>query len=138
LANCETIDVVKYTQKNIDSNNGEEAFRHLESISLSEPRGNIVSAGVAYFGTVIEYDTALMVLCSDDELVTLSGSVARWRVYPRSFRYENHLHAVYENRLVIYSFVNDYFVDQRMKTRGIEYREDPDLGTGATAEFDYA
>jgi hypothetical protein len=79
-----------------------------------------------------------MVLCSDDELVTLSGSVARWRVYPRSFRYENHLHAVYENRLVIYSFVNDYFVDQRMKTRGIEYREDPDLGTGATAEFDYA
>ncbi|MDZ7995482.1 MAG: hypothetical protein RM022_030815 [Nostoc sp. EfeVER01] len=122
LANSNTIEVAKYTQKRIDSNNESDAFQPLESINFDKPHGDVVSGGIAYFGVIIEYDDSLIVLCSDDTLTTLPESAARWRVYPRSKRYENHLHIIYEDRLVIYSFNHDYFVDQVQKIRGIEYR----------------
>lgn len=62
-------------------------------------------------------------LCSDDTLITFPEAVARWRVYPRSKRYENHLHVIYEDRLTVYSYNHDYFVDQAYKVKGIQYRE---------------
>jgi hypothetical protein len=124
LANCNTIEVVKYTQKNVNSDNKNEVFQHLDSISFNENLGKVISGGIAYFGVIIEYDDALQVLCSDDTLIILRESVARWRVYPRSKRYENHLHVIYEDRLVIYSFNHDYFVDQIHKVKGIQFRGD--------------
>jgi len=125
LANCNTIEVVKYTQKNVNLENEKKVFQHLNSITFKENLGKVISGGIAYFGVIIEYDDALQVLCSDDTLIILRESVARWRVYPRSKRYENHLHVIYEDRLVIYSFNHDYFVDQIHKVRGIQYREKP-------------
>jgi len=123
LANCHTIEVVKYTQKNVNLENENDVFQHLNPITFNENLGKVISGGIAYFGVIIEYDDALQVLCSDDTLIILRDSVARWRVYPRSKRYENHLHVIYEDRLVIYSFNHDYFVNQIHKVRGIEYRE---------------
>jgi hypothetical protein len=122
LANCNTIEVVNYTQKNVNLDNTSEAFQHLNSISFNENLGKVISGGIAYFGVIIEYDDALQILCSDDTLIIFPESVARWRVYPRSIRYENHLHVIYEDRLVIYSFNHDYFVDQIHKVRGIQFR----------------
>jgi hypothetical protein len=122
LANCTTIEVVKYIQKNVTLEDGINAFQHLDSISFDEKLGEVISGGIACFGVIIEYDDALIVLCSDDKIITLPESVARWRVYPRSKRYENHLHVIYEDRLVIYSFNHDYFVNQVNKVRGIQYR----------------
>lgn len=129
LANCNTIEVVKYIQKGMSSENEDSAFQHLESIDFDAIHGSITSGGIAYFGIIIEYEDALSVLCSDDALITLPEAVARWRVYPRSKRYENHLHIIYEDRLTIYSFNHDYFVDQASKLKGIQYREPPQANT---------
>jgi hypothetical protein len=123
LANCNTIEAVKYTQSKINSKDESEAFQHLELINLDKQYGNVVSGGIAFFGVIIEYDNCLLVLLSDNELICLPESVVRWRVYPRSKRYENHFHIIYEDKLVIYSFNHDYFVDQKQKNRGIEYRK---------------
>ena len=124
LANCNTIEVVNYTQKNVNSDNKNDVFQHLNSISFNKNSGKVISGGIAYFGVIIEYDDALQVLCSDDNPIIFPESVARWRVYPRSIRYENHLHVIYEDRLVIYSFNHDYFVDQIHKVRGIQFTDD--------------
>ncbi|MGI0489473.1 hypothetical protein ACN4EK_29005 [Pantanalinema rosaneae CENA516] len=123
LANCNTIEVVKYVQSGVGSDNESNAFQHLESINFDASHGDITSGGIAYFGVIVEYEDALSVLCSDDTLITFPEAVTRWRVYPRSKRYENHLHIVYEDRLVVYSFNHDYFVDQVHKVKGIQYRE---------------
>ncbi|HCQ20882.1 MAG: hypothetical protein AN481_17670 [Aphanizomenon flos-aquae LD13] len=125
LANCNTIEVVRYVQSGVDSENEDSAFQHLESIGFDSMHGSIISGGIAYFGIIIEYEDALSVLCSDDTLITFPEAVARWKVYPRSKRYENHLHIIYEDRFVVYSFNHDYFVDQADKLKGIQYREKP-------------
>jgi hypothetical protein len=109
----------------VDSENEDSAFQHLESIGFDSMHGSIISGGIAYFGIIIEYEDALSVLCSDDTLITFPEAVARWKVYPRSKRYENHLHIIYEDRFVVYSFNHDYFVDQADKLKGIQYREKP-------------
>jgi len=123
LANCNTIEVVKYVQGSIGSENESNAFQHLEPILFNETHGEVISGGITYFGVIIEYEDALSVLCSDNNIFTFPEPVARWRVYPRSKRYENHLHVIYEDRLVIYSFNHDYFVDQAHKIKGIQYRD---------------
>lgn len=125
LVNCNTIEVVRYVQSGVNRENEDSAFQHLESIGFDAMHGSIISGGIAYFGIIIEYEDALSVLCSDDALIILPEAVARWRVYPRSKRYENHLHIIYEDRLAVYSFNHDYFVDQAYKLKGIQYREKP-------------
>lgn len=41
-----------------------------------------------------------------------------WRVFPKSQDYLNQLHIIYEDQLVIHSFTQDYFVDQKAKLAG--------------------
>jgi len=122
LANCNTVEVVEYVQSLTDDNEA-NPFQHLASISLENIYGNIICGGISYFGVIIECEESLTVLCSDYSLCTFSEPVARWRVYPRSKRYENHLHVIYENKLVVYSFNHDYFIDQDQKNQGIKYKE---------------
>ncbi|MEH1937416.1 MAG: hypothetical protein V7L14_27655, partial [Nostoc sp.] len=123
MANSNRIDVVHYTQSKV-SNDNKGAFSLLEPFSNDSNSGKIISAGTAYFGVIVEYDESLTVLCSDQEIINFSEPVVRWRVYPRSIRYENHLHVIYEDRLEIYSFNHDYFIKQEDKILGIQYKKE--------------
>lgn len=81
-----------------------------------------IAAGTTFFGTIVEYDQALVVIDSTEESHVIQGPVLRWRVFPRADRYQNHLHVVFPDRLEILSFNNDYFVDQEKKRLGIRFR----------------
>ncbi|MEX8505944.1 hypothetical protein [Leptothrix ochracea] len=77
-----------------------------------------VAVAAAPFGTVIQFDNSLSVVRSDGELTTIAGDIVTWRVFPRSLHYANQLHVVFEDRLEIYAFLHDYFVDQESKEYG--------------------
>jgi len=99
-------------------------FYDTHSISLDAWKGDVVSGGTAYFGTIVECENALVVVLSNKEVITIKGPITRWRVYPRSINYENHLHVILEDKIEIYSFNNDYFVDQKEKEFGLFYKPD--------------
>lgn len=98
----------------------EEIITQLGEVRLADWKGQVVSAGVAVFGTIIECENAVVVLGSDGENQTIPGEPVRWRAFPRSRNYENHLHLIYEDRLQIWSFNHDYFVDQKEKKMGVK------------------
>jgi hypothetical protein len=101
----------------------ETYFYKKRTIDLHSWKGEVVCGGVAYFGTLIECENALVVSLSDGSNLTINGPVTRWRVYPRSKNYENHLHVILDDRIEIYSFNNDYFIDQSSKNFGMTYQE---------------
>jgi hypothetical protein len=97
-------------------------FLELGLIELESERGEIVSGGVAVFGTVIECDECVVVILSDGTPIKIPGEPVRWRAFPRSKHYENQLHLIYRDRLEVWSFNQDYFVDQFGKLAGIKPR----------------
>lgn len=101
------------------SDERESKFDLLDTISVASWKGEIVSAGVAVFGTVMEFENAIVLHLSNGKVKTIKGEPVRWRVFPRSRHYENHLHIIYDDRLEIWSFNHDYFVDQSAKRLGI-------------------
>ena len=103
---------------------GETYYQTLESVKLPLNLGQIVGAGSSYFGNVLEFTKGVMVLRSDGNVTVIPDEVIRWRVYPRSKNYLNHLHLLYDNRLEIYSFNHDALVNQVTKKIGIEYIPD--------------
>ena len=100
-----------------------DRFKDLGVIRLAEWKGDVVSGGTAVFGTVIECDRALVIVPSEGQPITLSGEPVNWRTFPRSKYYENQLHVIYEDRIEIFSFNHDYFVDQETKRSGIRFAE---------------
>lgn len=114
--------VTRFTQKYLSPDEGGEAFSEPEFIPFQAWKGEIIGGGATFFGTIVECENALVVLRSDGEFYNLPGAVTRWRVFPRSTRYENQLHVLYEDRLEIHSFNHDYFVNQRTKNLGVEHR----------------
>ena len=97
----------------------EKPIERLGSLSLEHHGEALVSAKVALFGTVVELDSSLVVLTSNDDSHAITGEPVSWRVFPRSRHYENHLHVIYHDRLDILSFNHDYLIDQRIKLSGI-------------------
>jgi len=93
-------------------------FNNLGTIPLSQWKGDVISANVAPFGTVIECDNALVIALSDGKTMTIEGEPVRWRIFSRSKHYTNQLHIIYEDRIEILSFVHDYFVNQKDKLAG--------------------
>jgi hypothetical protein len=66
----------------------------------------------------------LLIISSDARGYTfLEGEPVNWRVFPKSKYYTNQLHAVYDDYFCIYSFNDDYFVDQKQKQAGIQLRK---------------
>lgn len=122
-----TVQVVSYRPWEEDAGNRLQDMGFIElaapnddrTIELMPWKGGVISGAVALFGTVIECDNAVVVVPSDGPSKTFPGAVVNWRVFPRSIQYENQLHLVYEDRLEIYSFNQDYFVDQNQKRSGI-------------------
>ena len=98
--------------------NEEAPLRQIGTLPLARQGETVVSAKVALFGTVVEMDSRLVVICSDGESVEVRGEPVSWRVFPRSRHYENHLHVIHEDRLEVLSFNHDYLVDQNAKVSG--------------------
>jgi hypothetical protein len=82
---------------------------------------DIISAGIAYFGVIIEQANKTIVLGSNNHIYKLEGPSLRWRAFPGSQNYVNQLHRVTDNGLEIYLFVHDFFVDQSEKLFGSYY-----------------
>ncbi len=99
--------------------NGTERLNILRQTTFDAAKRNPVGAAVAPFGSIIELDKSMVIVRSDDELLTLPGVPVNWRVFNRSKQYENQLHVIYENRLEIFSFNHDYFIDQKEKISGV-------------------
>ena len=115
---------------------GEEKFTKLKNVNLHPWKGKVINGGTAYFGNIIECENALVVLQSDNNSFSIPGPITRWRVYPRSMNYENHLHVILEDRIEIYSFNHDYFIDQEEKEIGIKFKSEKHRRTFRTSYFD--
>ena len=94
-------------------------IKRFGSLELGDYYGEVVSAKVALFGTIIECDSGLIVLTSDEGRYFIPGEAVSWRVFPRSRHYENHLHIIYDDRLEVHSFNHDYLVNQHKKKSGL-------------------
>jgi hypothetical protein len=108
------IDVISYDPRH------KKLFKDLGAITLSLSDGDVISANVAPFGTVIECDNSLVIALSNGEFMTVEGEPVRWRVFPRSTNFTNQLHIIYDDRIEILSFVHDYLVKQEDKLAGIK------------------
>lgn len=115
-----SLEAVSYTQNNTE----DTPFRLIDTqiIPIEE---QIIEAAVVEFGVVIETNKRLMVLLSTGEYVDIlrktEDRIVRWRVFPRSNCYINQLHVIFNDRIEIISFNDDYFVDQKNKTIGQRY-----------------
>ncbi|MDR2147705.1 MAG: hypothetical protein LBE91_14725 [Tannerella sp.] len=127
-------EIIKYN--NYTKEEGEERFTRLESINLQEWKGKIINGGTSYFGNIVECENALVVAQSDGNCVTIPGPITRWRVYPRSLNYENHLHVILDDRIEIYSFNHDYFLNQREKKIGIQFTQEKHIQRRVGSYFD--
>lgn len=108
------LEVVRFTQNKLDHN----PFSSVEKIPFQSWKGKIISAGLSLFGTIIECENALVILQSDNKVKNIEGPITKWRVFPRSVRYENQLHVITEDKLEIFSFNQDYFINQSAKKYG--------------------
>ncbi len=120
-----------------DKEKGEENFTRLQSINLHAWKGKVINGGTAYFGTIVECENALVVMLSNGHPITIEGPIIRWRVYPRSMNYENHLHVILNDRIEIFSFNQDYFLDQENKQLGIEFRPEKHRRNSRVSYFEY-
>lgn len=128
-------EIIRYNNY-ANENKGEEKFTSLKTINLHAWKGNVVNGGTAYFGNIVECENALIVIQSDGEYLTIPGPITRWRVYPRSMNYENHLHVILDDRIEIYSFNHDYFLDQKEKEIGIQFKAEKHRRTFRSSYFD--
>ncbi len=118
------LDVVRFNQFiNKESDIEIPRFEHLKSIEFKPTLGKVISGGVANFGTIIELMNGIIIEQSNDKTFKISEPITRWRIYPRSKLYTNHLHLILEDRFVVYSFNHDFFIDQKSKVFGTEYTE---------------
>lgn len=114
-------EIVKF-KNNPNKDKGEEQFTQLQNINLQAWKGKVIGGGTSYYGTIVECENALVVLLSNGQTKTIDGPITRWRVYPRSMNYQNHLHVIKDDRIEIYSFNQDYFLDQNEKLIGLEHK----------------
>lgn len=110
------------------------AFRFLKDgriirtgfFSMNHSIETLVSVQTSLFGIVLEFDAGLFVLTSDEKAHDIPGEPVNWRVFPRSRRYENHLHVIRDDQVTIHSFNQDAAVDQFSKRLGSKYYDRPE------------
>lgn len=124
-ASPEGIRVIRYTPWERDQ---DLRFEDLGTVRMAQWKGQVISASVAPFGMVVELERALVIFPSSGRTITFRGEPVNWRVFPRSKHYENQLHVVYDDRLEIHSFNQDYLVDQQQKRKGTAVRSSPPAG----------
>lgn len=114
-------EIVKF-RNNPNLEKGEQQFTQVQNLNLQAWKGKVIGGGTSYYGTILECENALVVLLSNGQSKTIEGPITRWRVYPRSMNYQNHLHVIKDDRIEIYSFNQDYFLDQNEKLIGLEHK----------------
>ncbi|MCJ8154125.1 hypothetical protein MKJ01_10175 [Chryseobacterium sp. SSA4.19] len=106
-----------------DIDKGQKMFNKIYSNEINIS-GELVNTGSCYFGNIIETTNGLFILLSNGSNYVINEEITRWRTYPRSKNYENHLHVILDDCIEIYSFNQDYFIeDQIDKVFGIEFKE---------------
>lgn len=113
FANNRGIQVVKRQSGDFISMGAVGRERHTE--------GEVIDADSSLFGYVVEFDDGLMVVDSHERQHWLPGEPVNWRVFPDSVDYCNHLHVIYDDRLCIFSFNQDFDTDQEAKRAGVSY-----------------
>jgi hypothetical protein len=111
----DTVRIMKYSPR---AHNQSQMLKDLGTVQIAGWKGDILSGRVALFGIIIECEEALVIKLSSGDVVTLPGEIVRFRTFPESRRYENQMHVVYEDRLEIFAFTHDYFIDQQTKKLG--------------------
>ena len=135
MANDGGFEIIRYNNY-ANKEKGEEEFIRLKTINLHAWKGNVINGGTAYFGNIVECENALVIIQSDENILTIPGPITRWRVYPRSMNYENHLHVILDDRIEIYSFNHDYFLNQYDKEIGIQFTATKHRRTPRSSYFD--
>ena len=115
---------------------GEKKFQALKQVNINAWKGKVVNGGTAYFGNIVECENALIVIQSDGQTFTIPGPITKWRIYPRSMNYENHLHVIFDDRIEIHSFNHDYFLNQAEKEIGIQFTAEKHRRTFKRSYFD--
>jgi hypothetical protein len=128
-------EIIKYNNYP-NKEKGEEKFGRPKTVHLDAWKGQVINGGTAYFGNIIECENALVIIQSDGKNLTIPGPITRWRVYPRSMNYENHLHVILDDKIEIYSFNHDYFLNQENKEIGIQFTAEKHKRTHKTSYFD--
>lgn len=118
FATPKTVEIVQYSPYKKEES---ERFKNLGTIQTEFLQGDIVSGDCALFGFVIEGDDGLLIINSLIESMWLQGEPVNWRVFPKSKYYTNQLHIIYNDNLCIYSFNQDYFVNQKTKKAGTRH-----------------
>lgn len=128
-------EIIKYNNY-ANPERGEEKFEKLKRVNFQAWKGKVINGGTAYFGNIVECENALVVVQSDRNYLTIPGPITKWRVYPRSMNYENHLHVILDDRIEIHSFNHDYFLSQDDKDIGIKFKADRQPRMKRTSYFD--
>ncbi len=113
------IEIVRFNNYSKETGN---IFSKSKFIPLQPWKGDVLAAFTSYFGTVLQCENAVVVMLSDGTFHNIPGAATKVRVYPRSLNYENHLHVILDDRIEIYSFNNDYFIDQKNKDFGVAFK----------------
>ncbi len=129
-ASADRICAVRFIQQRLTSENGDahevspfEAIGQIPLNGAGGGNGPPLSAGSSFFGSIVEYRDSILLVESDLTLRRLEGSVTRWRVFPRSHWYPNHLHLVLPDRVAVLSINGDLFYEQKAKISGIQFRK---------------
>jgi hypothetical protein len=83
-----------------------------------------VCGKAAYFGIVLEFDDCIEVLLSNDKIYSIpfpKNDLINWRCFPDSTGYTNQLHLVFSDHIDIYSFNQDFLVNQWDKKLGSNF-----------------
>lgn len=97
IINSNQIEVISY-DKNFFISKGIMSFQSW--------KGKILSGMSCSFGNIIECENALVVNFSSDSFLNIEGEVTKWRTYPNSRTFLNHLHVIHDDCLEIYQFYN--------------------------------
>lgn len=110
----------------ISFNNYEKSkrFTKRDDFKKKLSKGNIIGAASAFFGNIVEFESGLKAILTDGNVLDINQPITRWRIYPRSFNYENQLHVLLEDEMRIYAFNHDYFISQIDKILGIDFKDE--------------
>lgn len=100
----------------------EDRFSTLGSIPFGRRlESDPIAADSSYFGFVLEFEDGLLIINSQTETLLLEGEPVNWRLFRNSINYENQLHVIRNDHLAVFSFNDDYLVNQEEKVIGIRH-----------------
>lgn len=85
------------------------------TVSINDLTEEAIDGSAAVFGIIVEMDSSLLVSGVDGTIKSF-GEPVNWRIFPRSRRYLNQMHVIYEDYISIFAFIEDYFIP--LETRG--------------------